>query len=139
MDLKSISKTIFAVICWAITIGLLIKLLHTFSVAKPTTSTKIEKNLEDTDIPEVVICLDPGYNNVTLAKHGYNVNSYWQGAMQSYTKFVGWNGNSSENQSHEIFEEAMVFPKNETLVVKSYFSDFSHREKAEMALSEHTY
>ena len=89
MDLNSISKTTFAVICCAITLGLVIELLHTFWVDKPTISTKIEKNLEDTDIPVVVICLDPGFNNATLAKYGYNVNSYWQGAMQSYTKFVG--------------------------------------------------
>ena len=86
----------------------------------------------------MVICLDPGFNNVTLAKYGYNVNSYWLGAMQIYTKFVGWNGNSSEFDSHQIFEEAMVLPKNETLV-KSSFRDFSHFKIAEMALSKHAY
>lgn len=139
MDLKSISKTIFAVICWAITIGLLIKLLNTFLVDKPTTSTKIEKNIEDTDIPEVVICLDPGYNNVTLAKHGYNVNSYWQGTMQINTRFVGWNGNSSDYNSDEILEEAMVFPTNETLVWGGFLEVISHKEKAEMTFRKHMY
>ena len=73
MDLNSISKTTFAVICWAVTLALVFQLLFTFWVEKPTTSTKIEKNLEDTDIPEVVICLDPGFNNVMLAKYGYHI------------------------------------------------------------------
>ena len=139
MDLNSISKTTFAVICCVITLGLVIELLHTFWVDKPTISTKIEKNLEDTDIPEVVICLDPGFNNATLAKYGYNVNSYSQGAMQSYTKFVGWNGNSSEYDSLKIVEEAMVFPKNETLVQGFYSGDWVNWVNAETTFKKRLY
>ena len=89
--LRLIFKNIFTVLCLAITLFLISDLLMTFVRKKPTTTTQLEKELETTDLPNVVICLDFGFNNTTAIDYGYHVSLYWAGAT-SIERFIGWNG-----------------------------------------------
>ena len=61
--LHSIFKNMFTLLCVTITLFLISDLLVTFLIEKPTTTTKIEKEIETNDLPNVVVCLDPGFNN----------------------------------------------------------------------------
>ena len=126
-------KNVFTVLSLAITSLLIYQLLVTFLAEKPTTTAKMEKKLEKSDLPQVVVCMEPGFNSLTLEKLGYHVSIYYRGALQPNSSlFVGWNGNSPENKSsHEILEEALLLPKDEGLVLEaSYTEDFKDNEKA---------
>ena len=65
-------KNTFTLICSILTLALIYQVLFTYVVEKPTTTSKEEKELEITDLPEVVICLNPGLKYKTLMKYGYS-------------------------------------------------------------------
>ena len=100
-NLNSIFRNIFIVLCSTITLFLLYQLLLSFAIEKPTTTTTIEKKLETTDLPDVVICMDPGYDNGTLNKYGYHSSAYYRGVLQprASSPFVGWNGGIHVNNT----------------------------------------
>ena len=128
----STSKNVFTLLCSALTLLLIYQLVMVFLVEKPTIAAKLEKKLEKSDIPEVVICMEPGFNHLTLKTVGYRVNTYYRGALQPYSSFIGWNGDTNANKSsHEILEEALLLPKSEALVLSaSYTDNFKDYEKA---------
>ena len=78
-------KNVFTVLCATITLFMICQLFITFVVKKPTTSSKEEKELEITDLPKVAICMEHGFNNVTLNKR----EEAWEGIqfhwLQSFT------------------------------------------------------
>ena len=49
-------------------------------------SSKEERNLETADIPNVVICLDPGFDDKVLRKYGYVSYRYFEGEMNRKEK-----------------------------------------------------
>ena len=82
--------------------------LVTFSVTKPTTTSKEEKKLDTSDLPEVVVCLDPGFDTEIMRKYNYRPIRYYRGVNDERT-FVGWNGGKEETKSsREILEEALI-------------------------------
>ena len=96
-------KNVFTTLCTVITMFMIYQLIGTYAVEKPTTTTKLEKELETMDLTEVVICTEPGFDNWTLKNHGYHSTTYYRGALHQYGKFVGWNGDICENKSsHEM-------------------------------------
>ena len=101
-------RKIFTLVCSAFTLFLISKLLFTFTVTKPTTTYKEEKELETFDLPEVVICSEPGFNLEVLKKYGYRrgINYYFG----DIGKFSGWNGGVGvRKSSQEILEESLIF------------------------------
>ena len=81
-------------------------------VVRPTTTSKEEQNLRITDIPDVVICLDPAINTTVLEKFGYFAASYYRG-LSDHGNFIGWNGIENETKSsNEILDEALVVKKH---------------------------
>ena len=121
-------------LCTAITLALISQLLFTFAIEKPTTTAKLEKELELSDIPEVMVCINPGYNPVALKNHGYHISSYWRGALQPFNSgFVGWNGGEDENKSsQEMLEEVLLLPNSTTLALAGYTNDHVNFEKADV-------
>ena len=119
--LHSIFKNIFTILCLVITLFLIFELLVTFVREKPTTTTKLEKELETSDLPNVVICLDFGFNKTAAIDYGYPVSLYWTGAT-SYEKFIGWNGDGSRNKSsNDILEEIFLFPDRQEVLLGAWF------------------
>ena len=78
--LHSIFKNMFTPLCVTITLFLISDLLVTFLIERPTTTTKIEKKIETSDLPNVVVCLDPGFSNASAIEYGY----YSPGHKKSY-------------------------------------------------------
>ena len=99
------ARTLFTLVCSVLTILLLLQELYNFVITKPTSTSIDEKQLETADIPDVVVCIDPGFNKTALEKYGYS-GTYYRGSMDG-EKFVGWNGNGSKS-SHEILEEVLL-------------------------------
>ena len=91
----SIITNNFKAVCLAISLVLIGQLLYVFVEEKPTTTAKFDEELKITDLPEVVVCMDPGFNKSALTEYGYNVWYYWKGMIMP--KFVGWNGDEYYN------------------------------------------
>ena len=90
-------KIVFKVICALLTLLLIYQELFTFVVEKPSTTSREEKDIDINDIPEVVICLEPGFDTKVLEKYGYNdVGVYYKGIVDG--EFVGWNGNENKTK-----------------------------------------
>ena len=94
--------------CALLTLFLICQESFTFVVERPTTTSREEKVFDFKDIPEVVMCLEPGIDTTVLEKYGYKkVPVYFMGFVDG--KFIGWNGNESEKKSSkEILEEALI-------------------------------
>ena len=108
LELFSLRK-VFKLSCTLLTLFLVGQALYTFLVIRPTTISKEEKELEIVDLPELVICLEPGFDLKVLENYGYNPHSYFMGKMDFDQPFVGWNGRNEEiKSSHEILEEALI-------------------------------
>ena len=94
-------------LCSSLTVFLICHELYIYIVVRPTTTSKEEKDLRSTDIPETVVCADPGLDSDVLEKYGYAL-TYYRGSMDR-ENFVGWNGRKNEsNSAHDILEEALV-------------------------------
>ena len=121
-------KTFFSLVCALLTIFLLCQELFNFAVRRPTSTSSEEKELEATDLPEVVVCLDPGFDSNVLQSYGYNVTSnYYRGSMDSSNNFVGWNGGGNETKSSQnILEDVFMVNdeliKNGTVISQAYYT-----------------
>ena len=101
-------KNLIASICSLLTVLLICQELYRYVVVRPTTTSKEEKGLRSSDIPETVVCADPGFASDVLKKYGYKVLTYYRGSMDG-ENFVGWNGRKNESKSaHDILEEALI-------------------------------
>ena len=106
-------KKTFTFGCSALTLFLISRLFYTVVVLKPTTTYKEEKGLETIDIPEILICLDPGFDIKVLKEYGYERGfDYYKGDIPKYYKdyykgnipngfFHGWHG---EKWRAEVFD-----------------------------------
>ena len=121
-------KYLFTSLCIGLTLLLIYQELVNFVIIRPTSNSFAEKKLETTDIPEVVLCVDPGFNSKVLNKYGYKAVTYYRGTMGYRTPFVGWNGDENETKSsQEILEEALApeshFLNDSTLVGALFTGD----------------
>ena len=107
------SKKIFTLICSGLNLFLICKLFYTFTLIKPTTTYKGEKELETIDLPEIVLCADPGFKLEVLEKYGYRTSSrYFFGDIGQAGNLFGWNGEAGvQNSSLEILEESLMFDR----------------------------
>ena len=127
---------LFKVICALLTIFLICQELFTFVVEKPTTTSIEEKDIDSNDIPEVVMCLEPGINATVLQKYGLSRQTYYSGNVPG--KFIGWNRNETMS-AHEILEEALIVKKEHIKSSKfirkaTYRSSRNRGEKPEISL-----
>ena len=99
------AKNFFTLACSVLTLLLLFQELYNFVVTKPTSTSQEEKQLKTSDIPDVVVCLDPGFNSSALEKYGYTIGTYYRGSMDG-KEFVGWNGNGNKS-SQDILENVL--------------------------------
>ena len=113
LELCSLRK-VFTLSCTLLTLLLVYQELINFLVTKPTTTSNEEKELQIRDLPEVVICLEPGLDSKAMEKYGYKSHFYYQGKADGQN-FVGWNGRKGEtNSSRDILEEVSVVKNQHT-------------------------
>ena len=107
LNIRSLEK-IFKFACALLTLLLIGQELANFAIVKPTVTSKEEKGLEFDDIPEVVICIEPGFDIEVLKKYGYKRTLlYYRGRRPSDLKLIGWNGDKNKS-SLDILEEALI-------------------------------
>ena len=116
-------KNLIAALCSLLTVSLICQELYRYVVVRPTTTSKEEKDLRSSDIPETVICAHPGFDSDVLKKYGYKL-MYYRGSMDE-ENFVGWNGRKNEsNSAHDILEEALIVDHRfKTLFTSIYYEN----------------
>ena len=87
-------ERVFKFTCTLLTLLLICQELYYFAVTKPTVTSAEEKGIDIRDLPEVVICLDTGFNKTVLKKYGYK-DHYSMGSLDG-KGIIGWNGNENE-------------------------------------------
>ena len=107
-------KNFFSLICTVLTLVMVGQELNTFSIERPTTVSTEEGDIKKADLPEVVICTEPGLDLEEHDKYGYERDVYYRGSHDG-KKFVGWNGVNNEKPSQEILEEVLRI-KNTSLI-----------------------
>ena len=63
--------------------------------------------LEARDLPEVVICADPGLDTTAIEKYGYDRDKYYRGSIDG-NKFIGWKGTQNKKEVTDILEEVLI-------------------------------
>ena len=100
------ARKFFTLICSLLTVFLLAQEVYNFAITRPTSTAKEEEQLKASDIPDVVVCPEPGFNSSAFEKHGYlQLGTYYRGSMDG-DKFVGWNGDGKKS-SQEILENVL--------------------------------
>ena len=136
-------RNLFTLFCTTLTLILIYQELVAFTMTRPTSNYRKEKELETTDIPEIVLCLEPGFDFGVLEQYGYNTDTYYRGSMDGKS-FVGWNSGEGETRSSkEILEEALLVD-GQLLLAKSLLSanfsdDHVDHIPAEMKLKKIAY
>ena len=116
---------LFAITCITLTSLLVYQELVNFIIRKPTTTSTEEKSLQNEDLPEVLVCAEPGFNLEAQRRFGYGRHQYYRGFIGD--KFAGWNGGKDEKKSsREILDEIFAI-KDLTLISNhdgGYTEDF---------------
>ena len=116
-------KNIFTLVCTALTLILIFQELYSFAVLKPTSIYREEKVLEARDLPEVVICADPGLDTTAIEKYGYDRDKYYRGSIDG-NKFIGWKGTQNKKEVTDILEEVLIV-KSTNLINKNSEAGFT--------------
>ena len=102
-------RKVLTFLCTILTLLLIYQELVAFTITRPTSNFQEEKKLETMDIPEVVLCFEPGFDSKVLSRYGYNIDTYYRGAKSKRGSFVGWNGDKNKTKtSKDILEEVLV-------------------------------
>ena len=132
-------RKVFTFFCAILTLILIYQQLVAFAITKPTSSFREEKKLESRDLPEVVLCFDPGFDSKVLEKYGYSTD-YFRGSMEGLGAFVGWNGGENETKSSkDILDDILVVDSqghnvNSSMLWNSFTEDHVDFVPAEMKL-----
>ena len=106
-------KNLLTLVCGSLALFLICQEFVTLTVTKPTTTSREERELETSDLPEVVVCLVPGFDHDAILKYYDTLGKYHNGQKGLFGKkktFVGWNGGRNENKSsRDILEEVLTF------------------------------
>ena len=86
-------KYFWKLLCLCCTGFLLLELFRDFFCLKPTVSTVEEIHLSQIQFPDVLVCLEHGFDNTHMKRHGYETTfQYFLGFSLGNTNFIGWNG-----------------------------------------------
>ena len=90
-------KYIWKLACLCCTGFLLIQILDNYLVTKPTVSSEEEVKLSDISFPDLVICLENGFDKKSLKKHGYNNSWLYTAGLDKHRNFIGWSGTNNKD------------------------------------------
>ena len=72
-------RNLLTSLCAILSALMILQELYNFMIVKPTTAAKEEKEMMFSDIPETVICANPGFHSTVLARYGYGNGFYHRG------------------------------------------------------------
>ena len=112
----------FALISIVCTFYLLFLVVVNFAVVRPTSTSKERVDIDSSNFPDVVACLDPPYNNKALERFGYLPWTYYRGGSKDGF-FIGWNGLNGTHDSAQIMDEILNLAVDEDLIGDIFFKD----------------
>ena len=121
-------------VCFAaLTMFMLYDELYTFFITKPTLSSVSKSQLKPHNIPDIILCPVPGFDQNAIDRLGYDSSYYYSmGRLGGYT---GWFGNQTETQQSTgdffVFKSSADCPE---IGAKFRTAEKLHSEKFEMFL-----
>ena len=79
-----------------------------FAITRPTSTSEESTELDYTVFPDVVVCVDPVFNESALKNFGYNGMSYFHGGSSDDDHFIGWNGIDGKHNSTYILNKILT-------------------------------
>ena len=118
-------NNLLTVSCTALTTYLSYLVLYEFTVTMPTSTSKEQIQFDSNAAPNVVICVDPAFDNDVFEKYGYKYSSYHAGEMHfdEGLFFVGWNGVDGKHSSEDILNETLNVKTEEHLIWSANYKD----------------
>ena len=98
----------FTLICTIFTCYLLVRVVINFAITRPTSTSEESTELDHTVFPDVVVCVDPAFNESVLKSYGYNAMTYFHGGSSSDDSFIGWNGIDGKHNSTHILNKILT-------------------------------
>ena len=122
-------RNFLSLLCAGLTLLLIYKELVTVTVIKPTTTSTERKELETSDLPDIVVCFLPGFDPQVMRRYHYATGGYYKGENEE-GHFVGWNGGGgigNNKSSQKILDEILTFKSSllnhpEKLFYESHFT-----------------
>ena len=113
----------FTLICTSFTCILLVQVAVKYAIIKPTSTSYESAKLDFTTFPDVVVCVDPLFDEGALREFGYDGMSYFHGRSSGDGHFIGWNGMDGKHNSTYILNKALTGGMLDS--VNLYFRDNS--------------
>ena len=107
---------IFKMFCISCTLYLVTLEVNTFFVTKPTSSNKERKPIEEQFVPEVIVCVEPAFQEEMTLTFGYASSWHYNLGLSEMYEFIGWNSLDFGENSSKILEEILTVKKNSTIV-----------------------
>ena len=111
----------FTLISTFFTCILLAQVVFKFAITRPTSTSDESATLDYTIFPDVVVCVDPLFDESALKEYGYNGMSYFHGGSSGEDHFIGWNGMEGKYNSTYILNKTLTGGILDS--VNSYFRD----------------
>ena len=111
----------FTLICTGLTCYLLAQVVIKFAITKPTSTSEELVELDLITFPDVVVCLDPPFDDEALASFGYKTIDYFAGRIDN--SFVGWNGLNGEHNYTHILNSALTLRRDKEIFNSTFFID----------------
>ena len=115
-------SNIFSLLAIISTCYLLVMVVFNFMITRPTSTSKETTEIDSSNFPDVVACVDPPYKKEVLQKYGYSPWTYYRGGSID-DDFIGWNGLDGNQDSAAIMKEILSVSADEELIGEIYFQD----------------
>ena len=115
-------SNIFSLLAIISTCYLLVMVVFNFMITRPTSTSKETTEIDSSNFPDVVACVDPPYKKEVLQKYGYSPWTYYRGGSID-DDFIGWNGLDGNQDSATILNEILSVSADEELIGEIYFQD----------------
>ena len=99
----------FTLISTFFTCILLAQVVVKYAITRPTSTSYESAKLDYTTFPDVVVCVDPLFDEVALKSFGYKDGmSYFHGGSLNSYDFFGWNGKDGKQNSTHILNKILT-------------------------------
>ena len=105
--------------------GFLLKgIFMDFFVLKPTVSSRTELALSEVRFPDILVCLEIGFDQKKLEDYGYTSSYWYYQGTNNQRNFIGWNGDDGNDPIQRV--------SNKMFLTERYqieFKDFKYVER----------
>ena len=113
-------KHFLKIVCSFFTIYIIIDVLISFLICKPTFSSVTQEEIGQEFSLKILVCPEHGYEKSVLSKYGYESSFWYSAGVSTSGKLVGWSGINGSHESERLMEE-IISLKNISTSPKLYY------------------